>query len=198
MMLFKSYKSMVIMLCLFSIFTLLNLEYSMKGLISLAFLLPGLIGNFYLENSKSSFDDLYLQIKKPSLSGLPICLIYIGLLYVITIHKNHLIINWKSVGAACIVSAVAQEIFFRSYLLGYFNKQGLTKTKSLVMQAILFSFWHVREFIIYYHGIESLFIMMGLLFLVGLLWGIHTFLDKTVWYVTIVHIIFLFFIRLID
>jgi hypothetical protein len=87
-------------------------------------------------------------------------------------------------------SALAQEIYFRAALLAALTRLCRGNTRlALTLQALLFALWHLRAFTV--ATVAQAVAVLALTLLAGLLWGWQVQRDRTIFWSTLEHTLFL-------
>ena len=132
----------------------------------------------------------YLQWARASRQGIVCCIGQLCLLLLVLALGRGASWDWREALVFAPLSALGQELYFRSALLGVLEGVFLRSAKTAVLlQALLFSIWHLRAFQVTTVPIALAILMAA--FIAGCLWGWQVQKDRTVLYVTAQHALFL-------
>ncbi len=159
-----------------------------EGLSSLLALLPGLLGAGTLLLSGVSRKDCFLVYKPLSRPGFAVlAAVFVFALAAILPVSRWQGWSWKAALLTAPASGISQELFFRSALLPMLREMYPGKArKSLLLQALLFSLWHIGPLFVG-APLWAVLAVMLVPFLSGIGWGWQVQRDGTVLWAVIQH-----------
>jgi membrane protease YdiL (CAAX protease family) len=151
---------------------------------------PGIIGVLYLRTNGFTQKDVYMKFTQPSHKSV-ITLLLFGLVIIpilATSHRDNF--DFQSFFIIAPLSAIGQELFFRSTLLSSLTKILKNDKSALIIHSILFSLWHL-PLAIKYAPLGGIFGVFFVTFIGGIVWGWVAKRDKTILWVLIQHSLYL-------
>ncbi len=157
--------------------------------------IPGVIGVLYFLSSNFSKSEIFLQFRKISKKGIAVLMIFY--LFLAPILLAGRIVGFSPLGFFVIapISALGQELFFRSTLLVGLSKTLKNKKFALLIHAFLFSLWHIPV-VVKHAPVPGIVSVAIVTFVGGLIWGWQVMRDKTIFWVVLQHTSYLMLMSL--
>ena len=188
--------ALALVLLLYAFYTALqifNLGFqeteTFQHLMAVFWLVPGILGVIILLNFGFTTSECYLQYSELSLKGALLLSITLIILPFILLSGKWIGFDPVEALIYAPASAIAQELFFRSVLLPVLLKKFKNKSVSIGLHSLLFGIWHVGVFLIAPLGAALMVVAVPTL--LSILWALQVFRDKSVFYLMILHSIFL-------